>query len=279
MTLKKKIGNRLIKHLQDQIGNSLDEIAAYAKKHIILDKALKGTPVIRLLQKGERSYAEHGISYACQEILENAGIGYEIRGKNNVPANGSVLYLSNHPYGLLDGILFAATVGSILSERNKEFKILANSKLKMIQGLEKVLVSVDPFKNGSNGASFRGAIKYLCEGGSLLHYPAGRISGPGLVEYPWKGGISTLVLNSDSVVPILTSGPDHSRFYNFLTKSNATMALRNALMLREVMNKRGKKLILDVGEPITAETIKEIENERQITDYVKGKCDKLKLAA
>ncbi|MEO0916221.1 MAG: acyltransferase, partial [Pseudomonadota bacterium] len=61
-----------------------------------------------------------------QVMVERYGLSLNIvKGSlNNIPTDGPLVVVSNHPYGILDGLI----LGHILSTvRQKEFRILANS--------------------------------------------------------------------------------------------------------------------------------------------------------
>ncbi|MCK4860871.1 MAG: acyltransferase, partial [Rhodobacteraceae bacterium] len=57
---------------------------------------------------------------------------------DNIPKSGPVVLLSNHPYGILDGLM----LGQILSKTRDDFKILAHRVFAKAADLDEVILPI-----------------------------------------------------------------------------------------------------------------------------------------
>ncbi|MEM7615896.1 MAG: acyltransferase, partial [Pseudomonadota bacterium] len=73
-------------------------------------------------------------------ITERYALGLELRGGSldNVPKTGPVIVISNHPYGILDGLM----MGYILSKTRGDFRILANSVFRKAEDLNRIILPI-----------------------------------------------------------------------------------------------------------------------------------------
>lgn len=261
---------------------ALEEIVQYVQERPLVDGILKGTKTYNLLLKSEERINRHGIVYAAQLFLKDLEANCQITGQENIPNNGSAIYVANHPYGVIDSLILVGGLGGILEEKGRELKIIGTHLLKMVKGIDKTVLFVDssgnsfrntPLKQYHN--SIRNALDALHNGGSLATFPSGQISRENLREYPWNNSLGRLARHADSVVPMWFSGPDHCRFYNFIAKKNHD--IRNVLSFVEAWNKKGKTITLSIGKPISREEISKLGKEKEeITKHIRQKAEELK---
>ena len=257
---------------------SLEEIINIAKNNPVLDKLLKFTETYNMILRAEKTAEKRGWNYACNEAVKEMGVNYEIRGKENIPKNGKALYISNHPYGLLDSAILLGGLGSLISKKERRLKVIAMNQARFIKGIEEVIYFVHSTVKKRNFSSIKESLKYLDDGGNLAIYPSGRMSKAGLREYPWKNSLRTFISHSEYVVPMWFSGPDHAKIYNFLAFFKITEKLRRAFSLREVWDKAGKTVVLNIGEPIRSEELKVIENPEERVQHLRDITKDLKVA-
>ncbi len=231
-----------------------------------LEELLKVKKTYEMILRAEKNAEKINWVYACQEALKETGVNYEVIGKENIPENGA-LYISNHPYGLLDALMLIGGLGSLVNEKGRGLKVITMNQLKFIKGLEEVVYFVD---------SIRKSWRYLDDGGDLALYPSGGMSKANLEEYSWKNGLEKFISRSSSVVPMWFSGPDHSKIYNFFAKSKRE-ELKNIFSLDEIWNKEGETVVLNIGKPISSEKLKEVGDPEEIVQHLREKAEALKV--
>ena len=102
--------------------------------------------------------------------------------RSTIPAKGPVVIVSNHPYGVLDGLSLCYAVSLI----RRDFKFLAHSTFQKVPELEPYVLPVD-FDGASaalrsNIETKKAALKHVRDGGAVVIFPAGRVSTADLVE-------------------------------------------------------------------------------------------------
>src|SRR5262245_55638378 len=100
-----------------------------------------------LLRKIDEVYAEVSRAdcelHFVERILRTLDISYEL-GKDDltqIPREGPIVVIANHPFGIIDGVVLASVVRSV----RPDFKLLANFALKRITELLDTLIPVDPY--------------------------------------------------------------------------------------------------------------------------------------
>lgn len=256
---------------------SLEKIIDAARLNPLTDEFLKITKTYDMISRAEENASRYGWANACLEAVKEMGVNVNVLGKENIPLDDSTLYITNHPYGLLDSASLLGNLGSALEKKDKKIKLIAMNQLRFIKGIEDVLQFVHSTTSSSNLSVLKESIYYLNNGGNLAICPAGAMSGSGLREYPWKNEITPFIAHSEYVVPIWTSGPNHEGLYNLFARSKKTEKLRRVLSLREAWNKTGKTLYLNIGEPIHSKELMRIKNGKERIDYLRKKAETLKV--
>lgn len=262
-----KIISHYLRHKNS--GKNVEKIFDDVKKTPLLDNFLKVSKTYEFISNlGKRAETANWGS-TCQEALKEVGMNYKLVGKENVPKKEGVLYVCNHPYGILDGAVLVGGLGSLLEEKGRELKLIATKELKLIGGIEKMIYLVDQKSKKDNLNSIRKALKYLRDGGDLAIYPSGKTSKENLKEYPWNNGLEAFISHSNYIVPMWFSGPNHGIVYNFLSRFKRTERLRNIFSLKEAWNKKGKIVVLNIGKPISSKELKERKDISEKGEYLK----------
>lgn len=257
---------------------SLEKIIVSAKMNPLTDDFLKISKTYDMVLRAEENAVKNGWPSACLEAVKEMGVKVKVISKENIPLDNSSLYVTNHPYGLLDSAVLLGNLGSTLDKNKKEIKFIAMNQLRFIKGIEEILHFVNTTTSSSNLKSLRDSIKYLDGGGNLAICPSGTMSGPGLREYPWKNEIVPFISHSEYVVPVWISGPNHEGLYNLLARFEKTEKLRRVLSFREAWNKEGKNVYLRVGKPIPSKWImSEIKDGKSRIEFLKKCAESLKV--
>lgn len=213
--------------------------------------------LLRRIREFERRGVPPGLGFWAQ-ALEVMGIEVLTPPEQiaHFPKTGPVVVVSNHPHGLVDGMVFAATIGRV----RDDYKILSRSLLAGVREISEFLIPV-PFPHEKD--SFRASVRmreqtmaHLAAGGVVALFPAGQVAhartwfGPA-VEASWNPFTASLIRRSGAtVVPMYFPG-QNSRAYQIAAQTSATV--RQGLLLHEVVHALDKPQAPVIGAPITPE--------------------------
>ncbi|WP_068110389.1 lysophospholipid acyltransferase family protein [Tropicimonas marinistellae] len=172
---------------------------------------------------------------------------------DNIPGDGPLIVIANHPYGILDGLM----MGHILSIVRGDFRILANSVFRKAEDLDKVIlpISFEETKEAmrENLATRKIAVEYLAGGGAIGVFPGGTVSTAARpftrpMDPGWRSFTARMVAKSDAaVVPIFFEG-HNSRLFQFASHLHST--LRLALLIKEFRKRVDEPVRVAIGTPI-----------------------------
>jgi putative hemolysin len=201
------------------------------------------------------------------------GITYRAHGVENLPKGGRNIFVSNHPLGGLDGMVF-------MSELTKHFpaiKFPVNDILLYIENYGDIFLPVN--KVGTFG---RDAARLMDEAYAsdyqLLNFPAGicsrKIKGV-ITDLPWqKSFIVKAVQHQRDIVPCYFAGRNSSFFYNlanFRTAIKLKMNLEMLYLVDEMFRQNGKDIDVFFGEPIPWQTFDKSKKPQEWADMVREK--------
>jgi putative hemolysin len=188
----------------------------------IVEKAMQS--VLRLPQihgvYGQVRCAE-GQGEFLDRTLKVVNVALDIGGpgRGDIPVDGPLIVVANHPYGGLEGIILA----KILLAVRKDVRMLANYLLQGVPDLKDLFISVDPFVSAGpsvrrNVAGLRGALAWLQKSGALIIFPAGEVAHlqfrKGVVSDPsWTDSVGWLARRTGATVfPAFFSGRNSTFF-------------------------------------------------------------------
>ena len=190
-----------------------------------------------------------------QVMVERYGLTLEVVGGalDNIPKEGPLMVIANHPYGILDGLM----MGHILSMVRGDFRILANSVFRKAEDLNKIIlpISFDETKEAirQNIQTRKTALTYLVEGGAIGIFPGGTVSTAAkLFSRPmdprWRSFTARMVAKSNAnVVPLYFDGHT-SRLFQIA--SHTHFNLRMGLLIREFGERVDTPVRVVVGKPL-----------------------------
>jgi putative hemolysin len=236
-----------------------------------------GRSVARLLGLDvlERTYLRLGPSGSPTEFLGRVLTELDVTvdcpaaERARLPAAGPCVFVSNHPYGGLDGVVLASLIG----ERRGDLRILANELLCRIPELDPMVLPLDVFSGGAavfrNLKSLRRARDWLADGRSLLLFPAGEVSHlhaslGGVIDPPWRESAAWLLAQVPEcrVVPLYVEGVNSAAFQ---VAGLLHPLMRTAMLPREMLNKSGRRIRVVVGEPLGPGLADRIEGLPELT--------------
>ncbi|MEZ8512862.1 lysophospholipid acyltransferase family protein [Vibrio splendidus] len=191
---------------------------------------------------------------------------------DNIPEQGPVVIVANHPLGAIEGVILADLVGSV----RKDVKVLANELLKRLPELDDLFIGVDVFNSKeskrTNAKAIRDANRHLADGGLLIVFPAGEVSSyrkgaKTLTDIEWSKSVAKFVKRHQATtVPIFINGKNSELFYQ---AGRVHPLLRTALLGRELLNKQATTISISIGSSIPYSEIKSFEKEMDIVNYLR----------
>lgn len=189
-------------------------------------------------------------------IIDALDLTFEVSEEDlkRIPKEGPFIAISNHPYGGIDGILLI----KIISAVRPDFKVMANFVLSKIEPLADHFFAVNPFDSKTAKAgSFAGikqSLSYLEAGKSIGIFPAGEVSTyfsetNQIIDKQWSDSVLKLIKKAQvPVVPIYFVG-SNSWLFHILGRIHPI--LRTAKLPSELLNKKGKNIMIRIGSPIS----------------------------
>ena len=265
----------IITDLQKNPRETLEKGLSKIKYLPLLNRILKIEDTYDLLLRTEKKIEQKGLTSAFVDAFNDFGIKCDIVGAENVPSEKGTIYVSNHPYGIPEGVIALGLFSELIEQRRKEIKVIGAEILKVVRGIEQRVIFVG-LHGDSDFSQLREIRKALNEG-DLFFYPSADLSGYRLKEAPWKNGFGKIAKHATSIVPIWISGPDHGLMYNLCAKYGLEN-VRDVFAPREAWNKAGETLTWIIGKPIPKETLNAFsDNNGKLTQYVREKAEELSL--
>jgi putative hemolysin len=198
-------------------------------------------------------------------------VRYEESALAGAPKTGPVVFVANHPYGVLDGIVICWLVEKVRSD----FVIIVHSALERAPEVINHVLPVDfsgtEEARATNLATRAAARAQLDRGGAVIVFPAGMIStSPDAfgqrpaVDARWQPFVAQLIQRSKPTVVPIRFGGQNSQLFQLASHINAT--LRLALIFHEVKARIGSVLPVAIGEPIPFAALSAIQDRQALAD-------------
>ncbi len=189
------------------------------------------------------------------KILEYFNFDYLVSRQsfNNIPAEGRLIIIANHPIGSLDGLALLKLIRSVRAD----VKIVANPLLSRIKSLNSLFLSVDNLaSDNSLKIQYQAMLDALHQEQALIIFPAGevsRIRPDGIKDTQWKKGFLKLAKKTSApILPIYINGKNSWAFYSM---STIYKPLGTLMLVREMFNKQNVKITFHVSKPIAYKSL------------------------
>ena len=223
--------------------------------------------ILRMVNKFEKQNANYRGQRFWRGALDTMGIDLLTPPEqlDNIPKDGPVVVVANHPHGMVDGMIFADLIGRV----RLDYRILTRS---VLTGLDEAATSFmipvpfphDPEAQKKMVEMRSKAMAHLGEGGVVALFPSGVVMssdtwfGPA-VEREWNVFTAKMIRRSGArVVPIFFPGAN-SRAYQVADKISPV--LRQGLLLHEIVRSCNKPQAPVIGAPLTDEQMKPLETD------------------
>ncbi|WP_345229464.1 lysophospholipid acyltransferase family protein [[Roseibacterium] beibuensis] len=174
-----------------------------------------------------------------------------------IPSEGPVVFVANHPHGLVDGMILADLIG----RRRLDYRILTRALLTGIDEAAAGFMIPVPFPHEPDAqqkmlAMRAEALTHLKAGGLIALFPSGAVAasesmfGPA-VEGEWNVFTAKLIRTTGAtIVPCFFTG-SNSRWYQIANRISPI--LRQGLLIHEVVHSFDKPQAPIIGNPIPPE--------------------------
>ncbi|UWQ90981.1 lysophospholipid acyltransferase family protein [Aliisedimentitalea scapharcae] len=223
--------------------------------------------ILRMVKKFERTNAVYRGQKFWRGALNVMGIELltPIEQIRNIPADGPVVVVANHPHGMVDGMILAELIG----QRREDYRILTRS---VLTGLDEAATSFmipvpfphDPEAQRKMVEMRANAMTHLKEGGVVALFPSGVVMssdswfGPA-IEQEWNVFTAQMIRRSGArVVPIFFPG-SNSRWY--LIANRVSAILRQGLLLHEIVRSCNRPQKPVIGKPLTDEEMQPLQKD------------------
>ncbi len=204
---------------------------------------------------------------------------YDQNKLSNLPKTGPLVFVANHPFGVVDGLLL---IDMAIKARGN-FRVLINALLCRDRNLAPHFLPID-FEDSKAAAknnirTKKMAQQCLKEDIPLLIFPSGCVStadrkGFGkVVDAPWTTFAAKLIRDSEAtVVPVYFEG-QNSRLFHIA--SHISEPLRMALLLNEASNKFDTKVSAHIGDHLSWSDLEDVGNRQELTNFLYRKVNEL----
>jgi putative hemolysin len=209
-----------------------------------------------------------------ENVLTEMRVKYQVGDADlsRVPSTGPVVVTSNHPFGILDGVI----VGALLSRVREDVKIMTNFLLAGIPELREHCIFVDPWGGrnaaGVNRRALVDAIAWLRAGGMLAMFPAGEVSHiqfphMQVVDSEWNSTAARLAcMTQAEAVPLFIRGRNSVPFQ---AMGLLHPSLRTAWLLNEFLQQTDREVELRIGNVVPSDSLRNAGSEAEAANYLR----------
>ncbi|MBL4607147.1 MAG: lysophospholipid acyltransferase family protein [Pseudomonadales bacterium] len=209
------------------------------------------------------------------QVVDDLGLRSNVTARFSeqaVPNTGGTLIMSNHPYGVTDGLLLLQYA---LRYRD-DVKVLINNAITEIGEFDELVIPVNPYggkeSQRENVASMRQCRRWLDDGHCLIVFPAGEVSHyqpakKTVCDSKWSAHIARLLKKSNAtVVPVFFHGHNG---WSFHLAGLISPWLRTLMLGRCFINTWGKTIHFTVGDQITPKTYRKAADNNELAKFLR----------
>lgn len=262
--------------IADRFSFAAPEDGPIRRAFIHLIERWTGQPeLLRLYLENRKSPVAGEAFFEAALRLLRLDVRYDAARLAAVPATGPVIFVSNHPYGVLDGLIACALVHRV----RPDFKIMINAVLTSPSEMQPFSLPIDfrpePDAVETNLRTRAEARKHLAAGGALMIFPSGCVSTRISLftrkpagDPAWKPFVSQLIQRSRApVVPLYFEGENSWLFH---AASHFSVTLRVALLFREVRNQIGRAMTVRIGDIIPATLLEGLGDRLAVAQHLRS---------
>lgn len=200
-------------------------------------------------------------------------VTYSVEGLDKLDPAGRFLFVSNHPFGGMDGMMLA----DVLIDRFGDARAVVNDLLMHLEPLRPLWIPVN--KHGAQQTAYARKFDEEFAGDRpILTFPAGLCSrriGGCVTDLPWKNSfLKKAYASRRQVVPVFVEGRLSNFFYRVARLRRMLGVKLNIEMLwlpQEMFSQQGRHFRIVAGEPIPADVLQAQGSLREQTEFVRKK--------
>ncbi len=207
--------------------------------------------------------------------IKAIGISYEVDEQElaKIPKDGSLVVVSNHPLGGLDGII----LGAMLHKVRPDCKVLVNGLLAKMVEIKPYVFEVNPFggkkATAQNVSVMKDVIRHLRAGSCVATFPSGTVSYLHLRDMcisdpDWNRNIANIARKTGAnILPVYFEGRNSWLFY---VAGLIHPLLRTIMLPREMIRLAKKKpVVMRIGSVISPRKAQEFETDEELTSWLR----------
>ena len=184
-----------------------------------------------------------------EQVLEHLNIdcAVPVRCLEQIPENGPLVIVANHPTGTLDGLALLYAVSRV----RRDVKVVTNRMLTHLEPLSSLFIPVDNINGRTSKAALQQMDAQLQNGGVLIFFPAGevsRLTRRGIRDKKWHSGFIKLAAKYRA--PLLPAWIDGRNSALFYASTLISQHLPLLLLMQQMFRRRNGSLPVTIGEQI-----------------------------
>ena len=200
-------------------------------------------------------------------------VTYSAEGLERLDPKGRSLFVANHPFGGMDGMMLADK----LIERFGDARVVVNDLLMHLEPLRPLWIPVNKY-GAQNAAYARKFDEEMFGERQILTFPAGlcsrRIRGE-VTDLPWKSSfLKKAYASQRQIVPLFVEGRLSNFFYRMTALRKMLGVKFNIELLwlpDEMFSQKGRHFRIVAGEPIPMAELQEQGSLHEQTEYIRKK--------
>jgi len=242
----------------------------------LVEKAT-GQPELKRLYVNNQRFPRPSESFLQAAVRSLAlDVRYDAAALARIPRTGPVVFVANHPYGVLDGIV----IGWLVEKLRSDFVVLTNAVLMRAPEVRHFILPIDFSETEeaqrTNLNSRAAARARLEAGGAVVVFPAGgvstapdRLGFKSAVDARWQPFVAQLIQRSKATVAPVWFGGQNSRLFQIA--SHVSVTLRLSLLFHEVKSRIGASFPVAIGAPIPFDDIAAIKDRQALADQLNAR--------
>jgi len=201
------------------------------------------------------------------------GVTYSVQGLERLDASGRYLFVANHPFGGMDGMMLADK----LIDRFGDARVVVNDLLMHVEPLRPLWIPVNKY-GSQNTAYARKFDEELFGDRPVLTFPAGLCSrriGGRVTDLEWKTSfLKKAYASQRQIVPVFVEGRLSNFFYGVDRVRRALGMKFNIEMLwlpDEMFSQKGRHFRIVAGDPIPVSELQRFPSLREQAAEVRKK--------